>query len=111
MEVIKRKRLEKRILYLLGEIQFKKLESHDIGFITFTGCQLSKDGSYTKIFVSVYENEKDVKKIMLSLKKKSNFIRRIIAKNIRMKNIPRIEFILDNSLEKIEHIENLFNAS
>ena len=103
-------RLEKRILVLLADLYFKELKDPDIGFVTFTRCELSKDYSYAKVFVSIFGSEDEQMRTFEALKRCSPFIRGRIAKNIRTKKIPVVHFKLDKSIEKAARIEALLDS-
>ena len=99
-------------MQLVSDLYFREFHNHDIGFTTFTNCDLSRDCSHAKIFISVYEMQSDQieeiqSKTLKSLKKYIPLIRTRIAKNIRMKKIPYIHFELDDSLVKAQRMEEI----
>ena len=105
------RRLEKRILQLLADLYFRELKNPNIGFVTFTRCQLSRDYSHAKIFVSIYEGEDGKRLTLRALRQYTSFIRGRIAKTVRMKKIPQISFLIDDSLNKAEKIEALLKET
>ena len=105
------KRLEKRILQFLADLYFRELKNPNIGFVTFTRCELSKDYSCAKVFVSIYENEKNTHLTFNALKQCIPFIRSRLAKTVRTKRVPEIRFLIDDSLMKTEKIESLLRES
>ena len=109
--IIRIRRLEKRILQLLADLYFRDLKDPNIGFVTFTRCQLSKDYSHAKIFVSIYEDEESKRLTLKALRQCTSFIRGRIAKTVRMKKIPRINFLIDDSLVKAESIEAILEEN
>ena len=66
----------------------------------------SPDFGYAKIYVSVFPFERSAG-MMKTLEQQNWFIRRALGQRIRnqLKNVPEIQFFLDDSLEYIEHIE------
>lgn len=110
MNEIRRKRIEKRILRLVSDLYFRELKDPNLGFSTFTQCHLSPDAKIAKILVSVYEDQAGKEKTLAALKKASGFIRGKIARNISMQNIPAIEFVLDESLEKAQRINDILDS-
>ena len=62
--------------------------------------------SYAKIYVSIFPFEQSGE-VMKRLEHQNWFIRRALGQRIRnqLKNVPEIQFLLDDSLEYIEHIE------
>ena len=107
----RQKRIEKRILHLLADLYFREIQNPDIGFTTFTRCQLSSDASHVKVFVSIYEPRDSQLKTLKGLQRSIPMIRGRIAKNIRMKKVPYIHFQLDESLDKADRMEALLSSS
>ncbi len=74
--------------------------------ITVTAVRVSPDFGYAKVYVSVFPFERS-DELMRELEKNNWFIRRALGQRIRnqLKNVPEIQFFLDDSLEYIEHID------
>jgi len=76
-------------------------------YCTFTRCELSSDGSYAKIYVSIWGNEKEQDRIMKEIKRLVPGMRSSIAKHIRMRAIPQLTFVQDRSFERASEIDKL----
>ncbi len=76
-------------------------------YCTFTRCELSPDGSFAKIFVSIWGDEKDQQQTMKAIKRMVPGMRSSIAKNIRMRVIPQLAFVQDLSFEKGDQVARL----
>ena len=109
MTDIRKQRLEKRILILVSDFYFKKLKDYDTGVTTFVRCDLSQDASHAKIYISLYSVDTIISPSLDLLKRYAYDIRSSIAKNIKMQNIPRIDFFLDDSLQKNYHLNTLLS--
>lgn len=82
----------------VADIIMYRLKDPRIGFVTVTGAEMTADLKLARIFVSVLkEEERDLTLEILNTSK--NFIRSALAKRLRMKFIPEIEFRLDTSIE------------
>ena len=91
---------------------FAQAEPHDFthhmkDYCTFTRCELSADGSFAKIFVSIWGDEKEQERIMKDIKRHAHGMRSSIAKHIRMRVIPQLAFVQDHSFEKGAEVEKL----
>ena len=91
---------------------FAHAEPHDFtrhmkDYCTFTRCELSADGSFAKIFVSIWGDEKEQERIMKDIKRHAHGMRSSIAKHIRMRVIPQLAFVQDRSFEKGAEVEKL----
>jgi ribosome-binding factor A len=82
----------------IAEIIMYKLKDPRIGFVTVTGVDLSPDLKSARIFVSILkEEERD--STLEALNSSRTFMRSILAKRLRMKFIPHLEFNLDASID------------
>ncbi len=91
---------------------FAHAEPHDFtrhmkDYCTFTRCELSADGSFAKVFVSIWGDEKEQERIMKDIKRHAYGMRSSIAKHIRMRVIPQLAFVQDRSFEKGAEVEKL----
>ncbi|XBC41609.1 MAG: 30S ribosome-binding factor RbfA [Buchnera aphidicola (Kaburagia rhusicola rhusicola)] len=81
--------------------------------ITVLEVQTSCDFNYSKIYVSVFDNNKILspKNVVLTLQKSSSYIRYLLAKKVRLRIIPKLHFIYDNSLIKGIKLSKLISRS
>ena len=86
---------------ILSEINFPA----DI-MVTVVKAEASKDLRYADVFVSVlpFEKKEEVQEI---LKENIYFMQKILNKKLFMKPLPRIRFVIDESGEDVERIEEL----
>lgn len=101
-------RVEKLDSILLKEIssiiQFD-LNNPDVGFCTVSEVRLSNDLSKAKVYVSFFGNNYGI----AALKKSKGFIKSTLAKRLRIRKIPDIEFVVDDTLDKVSRIEEIIN--
>ncbi|NMB35186.1 MAG: 30S ribosome-binding factor RbfA [Firmicutes bacterium] len=86
------------------------LELKDPGLmeiITVMAVEVTRDLRFAKVFVSIYGNEEEQKKVLGILEKAAGFIRYELGKRIRLRHIPEIEFNLDRTLEYSARIEGV----
>ncbi len=90
--------LKKTIEREVANILLKDLENLP-GFITVRGIMLSEDGKSALISVSVLEQDK--KDIVLKrLHSAKDYIRHLLSKRIKTKNMPRIDFVLSEDIDE-----------
>lgn len=90
----------------LGRIISEEMNDPRIkGIISVTKVKASEDLDYAKAYISVLGADK--KEVLKSLKTASGFIRKLVAKNVDLRNTPEILFELDESMEYGEHISNI----
>lgn len=107
METTRQQKIAKQIQKDVADIFQKEGASLVRGaLVTVTGVRVSPDFSYAKIYVSIFPFEQS-QVLMERFEHQNWFIRRALGQRLRnqLKNIPEIQFFLDDSLEYIEHIE------
>ena len=74
--------------------------------VTVTAVRISPDFGYAKIYISVFPFERS-EELMQALEQNIRLLRRALGQRLRnqLKNVPEIQFFLDDSLEYIEHID------
>jgi len=90
----------------ISDIIFHKLKDPRIGFVTVTGVDVTDDLKMAFIYISILKEE-DRKTTLDILNSAKSFIRGDLAKRLRMRSIPGIEFRLDASIEYGDKIEKL----
>ncbi len=102
MSVVRIKRVESLLKREITEI----IMSDDIKdpridkMLTVTEVNVSKDLRYAKVYISFYGDRDTHSKIVEALNHASGFIRNILGKRVRLKTIPELRFILDESIDR-----------
>ena len=99
-----------RIQSIIGKniseiIQFE-VKNPRIGFCTVSGVEVSKDFSYAKVYVS-FLGAKYPNQNLVELNKVKGYIRSSLARKIDIRKTPQIIFFLDETYEKVEHLEKV----
>ena len=104
METTRQQKIAKQIQKDVAEIFQKEGEGIVRGsLVTVTAVRVSPDFGYAKIYVSVFTFGRSAA-LMQELDRNN---RHALGQRIRnqVKNVPEIQFFLDDSLEYIDHIE------
>lgn len=81
---------------LREEIRDPRLPS----LVSVTEVKVTRDLSHATAYISVYGDEQQKKDCQMALKSANGFIRREIAKRVKLRIAPEIHFILDESIER-----------
>ena len=81
-----------------------EIKNENIGFMTITDVEVSSDHSYCKIFVSFLNNAKNS---LDTLNRAKGFVRSRLAKKVNLRRVPEISFVLDDTYERQQRLENL----
>lgn len=79
------------------------------GFVTVTHVELTSDLSYCKVMVSVMGGEEKTDEVISVLQKAEGFFRKRINARIKMRKMPEIIFIADNTLDYYEKIDRIIS--
>ncbi len=66
--------------------------------ISVTSVQVTPDLKFCKAYVSLFGRE-DKKEIMKALNKSAGFVRRELGSRIKLRHVPEITFVFDDSIE------------
>ena len=79
--------------------------------ISVTGVKTSSDFTNVKARVSIYEQEKSKRQEILKLlQKSSGYIKRILAENLCLRNVPNLVFELDDGAFFEEDINRILQT-
>ena len=86
-------------------------EVHDpgIGFVTLTRVQISPDLQSARIFYTALGDEPARQKSARALERATPFLRRQIGSRLRLKRVPGLTFLYDESIAGQDRIEQLLN--
>jgi ribosome-binding factor A len=92
-------RLEQDVKVALSDIiTYEVKEPSVTGIISVTDVKITPDQKYAKVYISVF-GKSNKQKIIEALKKATGFIKLELGKKVRMRNIPELQFELDDSIE------------
>ena len=95
---------EKEISYILQN----EVKDPIIKFVTVTGCEITNDLSFCKVYVTVFDNDKKGE-VLKALDGAKSFIRGEISKRVEIRHTPELRFVFDDSIEYGEKIDKLID--
>jgi len=78
-------------------------------FVTVTDVKLTADLRDAKVFISSLNTTAEREDLLIGLKRATGFIRGELGRQLKLKYIPNIEFIFDDSYDKQERILHLID--
>lgn len=103
---IKLERMNSTFVREISYILQNEVKDPNIKFVTVTGCEITNDLSYAKIYVTVLDSDKK-KEIMKSLDGAKSFVRGELSKRVEIRHTPELRFIFDESIEYGNKIEKI----
>lgn len=80
-----------------------------IGFVTVTSVDTSSDLRQARVYVSVLGDEEERAATMAGLRSAHGVLQQAVAREVRMKNTPTLEFIFDESIDRGMRITELLD--
>lgn len=93
----------------LGKIFLREFDLAKKYFLTIINVETLKDLSYSKISLSIWPTDKN-EEILSFLKKKKKKIRTLLAEQLKIFKMPKIDFFLDKGERKRERIEKILKS-
>lgn len=70
---------------------------------------LSSDLSYCKVYITVYGTDEEKENTFIGLEKAKGFIKRQLSSLVKMRKMPEITFVPDDSIAYSIHISEILN--
>ncbi len=102
MSTLRIKRIESLLreeiasVLLKGEVKDPRIDQ----LLTVTDVSVSKDLGYAKVYISHYGDTQRSQTMVEALNHAAGFIQGVLGKRIRLRTMPRLTFLLDDSLER-----------
>lgn len=94
------------MMRVISEILFNEARDDILKTITITGCKVSHDLSYAKVYFTSL-SDMDKKSLEKEVNEASSFIRGLVAEKLDLRHTPELEFVFDDSIEYASRIENI----
>jgi ribosome-binding factor A len=91
----------------VGAFLIREFRDPTLGLITVTDVHMSADLKIAKIYVSIFGSPAVKEKTMKALEERKSEIRSFIGSHVRIKFTPSIALFLDETLDRVEHIERI----
>lgn len=103
---VKIERLNDQFQKEISMILQTEIKDQDIHFVTITGCEITNDLSFCKVYFTVLDDTKK-ESTLKALKGASSFIRGLLSQRIEVRHTPELRFIYDESIEYGNKIEKI----
>lgn len=88
----------------------QEIKDPRLGMVTLSHVVVSKDLAHAKIFVNVYPDEK-AKESVATLNSAAGFVRMLLSKRIKMRTIPALFFVYDDTTLKANKLSKLIDEA
>jgi len=106
-------KIKKTEIDLQREISFiinTKVKDPRVGFVTITYVKLSADYHYMDVYITIMDKEANLKTCLEGLNKSKGFIKKNLLERIKLKTVPEIKFIYDESVDRGIRINEILES-
>lgn len=79
------------------------------GMISVVHTDVTRDLSHAKVYLSIYGSESQKAKALAAIERASGFIKREMAARIKLRRMPELHFIMDDSIEYAVNMSEKIN--
>lgn len=102
---VKIDRLNNMFVEEISKILHQEIKDRDINFVTVTEARITNDLSFAKVYITTMDNDRE--KVLKALNKASGYIRTILCDRVKIRKMPEIHFVYDESIEYGKKIEDI----
>lgn len=102
---VKLDRLNNQFMMEISDIVNHEIKYIDIDFVTITAVKISSDLSYAKVYFTTLSDNK--KEVCEKLNKANSFIRTKLCDRVKIRKMPSLNFVFDESIDYGKKIENI----
>ncbi len=101
------RRVDEAVREVLGDAVNSDLKDPRIGFVTVTDVKTTTDLRHARVYVSVLGDEAAREASLAGLRSAHGILQRRIARDLRMKRTPTLEFLYDDTTDRAMRMEQL----
>lgn len=91
----------------ISSMILRDIKDPGFGLITILDVKMTEDLKYAKVFYSVYGSDEEKEKTVKALKRSRGYIKFLLGERLKLRYMPDISFVIDDSYEKIARIEEI----
>ena len=101
------RRVDEAVREVLGDAVNQDLKDPRVGFVTVTEVRTSADLRHARVFVSVFGTEAEQAATLEGLASAHGILQARVARELRLKRTPTLEFQLDDTAIRAARLEAL----
>jgi len=103
------RRVDEAIRQVLGDAVSGNLKDPRVGFITVTDVRTSADLRHARVYVSVLGDAPRRQASLDGLRSAHGFLQARVARELRLKRTPTLEFIYDDTTDRAMRVDALID--
>jgi ribosome-binding factor A len=94
----------------LAKVIQQDLKDPDVGFISLSDVEVTRDLAHAKVFITVFESDKAAGSIA-ALKRAAGYLRNRLGQEMHIRSVPQLHFHHDASVETGQRMDSLIEAA
>jgi len=103
------RRIAEQVQRELSDIVRLELKDPRVGMITITDVEVTDDQSHAKVFFTVLGDEARIAGATAGLKHAAGFLRSELARRMKLRSVPQLQFKHDESVERGMRLSQLID--
>jgi ribosome-binding factor A len=103
------RRVDEAVRQVLTDAVAQDLQDPRIGFVTMTSVKTTSDLRHARVYVSVLGDEEQRAASLAGLRSAHGALQRRLARELRMKRTPTLEFVYDDTTDRAMRVEELLD--
>lgn len=95
----------------LAELIRVELKDPGIGMVTLGDVEVSRDLAYAKVYYTVFGEQAAIETSSAALRRAAGFLRRELARRMRLRVVPELRFIYDDSQARGARLDALITQA
>ena len=111
MVQFRRERLGDQLQVELAKLIQQEVRDPRVGFVTVTEVRMSPDLKHARVYVSILGEEEETAESFDALQRARGFLKSQIGRRLKLRYVPELRFILDETLDTSARIESLLKET
>ena len=109
MTQFRRQRIGDQLRVELADLIQHGLRDPRVGFVTVTEVRMSRDLTHARVYVSILGDDERTRESFEALVRAGGFLRSQVGRRLRLRTVPELRFVLDETLDASERIDALLD--
>ncbi len=110
-EFSRSQRMGNQVLRTLSELLRFETKDPRLKGLSLTSVDLSRDLSVARVYFSLFNPEDEVEQVIQGLEKANGFLRVKLGSELKVRHVPELRFIHDDSARHAAHISDLIDSA
>ena len=110
-EFSRNQRLSNQVLRTLNELLRFEVKDPRLQQVSLTAIELSRDLSVARVYFSLLDPDAELEPVRTGLERAGGFLRSRLGREIKIRHVPALRFVHDDSAAHGQHISDLIGQA